>query len=740
MSLFSTISLLSNGLTLALSLGFLLIVLWNDVHKELSQFFAIFLLFVMVWNLGSLFALVFSLIGTSASVVRFAVAVMEIGFTGSNIAAYALTAILTGVHTRRFRLLIFLSLGLVLVYQILLIISAAPLPFAALGEGFFKYRFQPLAAIFFLLFDGIVLYLLWRYRRKVTSNGLFWGLNLFALSQGLGFLNPELGIASLSITLAGISTLVISFAMLRQEIIKPLAERVIQVEAVHKVSLAIASHLSLDRVLTQIAMQAVGWSNADAAAIFLNSNDILETVAVHNLPDDYLNLRVNLGDGIAGKVVTSKKSVYLENYERDWKAYDEFPDARKTFGSVISVPLIYNEEPIGVLVVIGGKQGRLLRKEDVQSLELLGAQAAVAITNSRLFAYQDSLTRQVEAARSQLETVLISTENPVVAVDRELRVIFANPAAQKLALDHNIPKASLIRDIFKPTVFPNYHNALRDLRYKGVHIYEVQFETRDYLCHIASLGKPRSVGWVAILNDVSQLKEIDRLKSEMIRMTSHDLKNPLQAATANLDLLTDDLADNPNQEVHLSLSAIHTQLGRMNRIIGGILDLERIKSGNLEMQLCFPHEIIEHVVEELQLQASAKEIEIKTDVARNMPSFAAEPEQFERVFVNLVENAIKFTGSGGVITIKAALLPSHILFSVADTGIGISPELQPFVFERFWRGGQRGQSGAEHVTGTGLGLSIVKAIVEHHGGEIWLISGLQQGTTFFVKVPIHNDV
>jgi len=740
MSLFSTISLLSNGLTLALSLGFLLIVLWNDVHKELSQFFAIFLLFVMVWNLGSLFALIFSLIGTSASVVRFAVAVMEIGFTGSNIAAYALTAILTGVHTRRFRLLIFLSLGLVLVYQILLIISAAPLPFAALGEGFFKYRFQPLAAIFFLMFDGIVLYLLWRYRRKVTSNGLFWGLNLFALSQGLGFLNPELGIASLSITLAGISTLVISFAMLRQEIIKPLAERVIQVEAVHKVSLAIASHLSLDRVLTQIAMQAAGWSNADAAAIFLNSNDILETVAVHNLPDDYLNLRVNLGDGIAGKVVTSKKSVYLENYERDWKEYDEFPHARKTFGSVISVPLIYNEEPIGVLVVIGGKQGRLLRKEDVQSLELLGAQAAVAITNSRLFAYQDNLTRQVEAARSQLETVLISTENPVVAVDRELRVIFANPAAQKLALNHNIPKASLIRDIFKPTVFPNYHNALRDLRYKGVHIYEVQFETRDYLCHIASLGKPRSVGWVAILNDVSQLKEIDRLKSEMIRMTSHDLKNPLQAATANLDLLTDDLADNPNQEVHLSLSAIHTQLGRMNRIIGGILDLERIKSGNLEMQLCFPHEIIEHVVEELQLQASAKEIEIKTDVARNMPSFAAEPEQFERVFVNLVENAIKFTGSGGVITIKAALLPSHILFSVADTGIGISPELQPFVFERFWRGGQRGQSGAEHVTGTGLGLSIVKAIVEHHGGEIWLISGLQQGTTFFVKVPIHNDV
>src|SRR4051812_15827061 len=157
MSFFNTVSLLSNGITLALSLGFLLIVLWHDFRKELNQFFATFLFLVMLWNVGSLFTLALSITAPDSSIIKFAATLLELGFTGSCIALYAMTAILVGVHTRRFRLLAFAGLLLILIYQGILIAAEAPIQFEMLGDGFYKYRFQPLSAIFYLMFDGITL-------------------------------------------------------------------------------------------------------------------------------------------------------------------------------------------------------------------------------------------------------------------------------------------------------------------------------------------------------------------------------------------------------------------------------------------------------------------------------------------------------------------------------------------------------------------------------------------------------
>ncbi len=737
MSFFNTVSLLSNGITLALSLGFLLIVLWNDFRKELNQFFATFLFLVILWNVGSLFTLALSITAPDSSIIKFATTLLELGFTGSCIALYAMTAILVGVHTRRFRLLAFAGLLLILIYQAILILAEAPIQFETLGDGFYRYRFQPLSAIFYLMFDGVTLYLVWRYRRKVQSVGLFVGLNLFAISQSLGFLNPELKIASLSITLGGISTLLISFSMLRREIITPLAERVSQVEAVHKVSLAITSHIALDNVLNQIAVQAVHWLNADASGIFLKTkDDQLELVTVYDLPDSYLHGRLNMGEGVAGQVALTQRSIYLENYGRDWKSSPDFLLARETFGSIICVPLIYNESTIGVLIVIAGQQGRLFQRQDVQLLELLGSQAAVAIAHSRLFGEQQDLTRQVESARNQLETVLTSTENAVIVVNRKLQLVFANPAANKLFTDSIVAIGDTLPRMLPKNIFPgDFRVALRELHHKQAYTYEIIISGKTYLCHVTALGQEQSTGWVAVLNDVSQLKELDRLKSEMIRMASHDLKNPLQAAMANLELLQDDLVPIENAEVELSLNTINAQLGRMNKIINGVLDLERIKGGQLVTELCSAKDVVREVVDDLQHQISQKQIHLIVDVVEKLPLFKADPDQFGQALVNILENAIKFTSNAGQISIHVTLENAHLRFAIADTGIGIPLELQANVFERFWRGGQRGQKGAEYITGTGLGLSLVKTIVENHNGEVWLTSTPGTGTVFYVDIP-----
>lgn len=734
MPLTNTITLLSNGLTLTLSLAFLLIILWHNAHKELNQFFAIHLFLVMLWNIGSLLTLVAALVELDNQMSRLFIMLMELGFTASSVSIYTLTALLTGSHTRRFRLLAFTSLIIVVIYQLFLIAAGAPVVY---GGETLRYRFQPATTIFYLIFGATTLYLTWRYRRKIRSRSLSIGLSLFVLAQSAVFLNPDLEIVSLSTIIGGLATLVISFAILRQEIITPLAEHISQVEAVHKVSLAIIRHIAFDQVLSQITSQAARWLDADGAGIFLQQNGELVLANGFDLPQSYVGARFMLGEGIAGRVVQTQKSVFLENFSRDWKNKPDLPLSAETFGSVISVPLIYGSSTIGALFVVTGKQGRLLQSQDVKSLELFGAQAAVAIAHSRLFAEQKELTQQIENARSQLEAILTSTENPIIAIDRQFRLILANPAAcELLQIRSSAVGEEMLLRLPQEILPPDYRQALSELYRKRAYVYEVSLDGKAFLCHIAQLGRPRIDGWVAILHDITQLKELDRLKSEMIRMTSHDLKNPLQAAMANLELLHEDLQDHPELEVQPTLATINKQLSRMNRIISGILDLERAKTVGQNKETFPTGRIIDRAIESVREMAGDSGIRLSVLAEANLPDLACIPEQFEQALVNLLENAIKFTPTGGKVTLRVTQNENHLLFEVEDTGIGIAPEIQSFVFDRFWRGGQKGQIGAEHTSGTGLGLSLVKTIVENHQGQVWLSSETGKGSTFSIRVPV----
>jgi signal transduction histidine kinase len=736
MGLYNSFSLLINGLALALSIAFLIIITWHNARKELNQFFALFLFSVVVWNTGSfLYALSTLIEINNSALLTLPVILVEFGFTTSSFALYVLTAMLVGVHTQRFRFIALVTLGLVCAYQLL--IALGPLQdnsrIANVDE---VYRFQTLSSLYYLLFNAISLYLLWRYRNKLESNPLLLGMMGFALSQAIGFLNPSLGINALATAIAGICTLIISFAFLQREIIRPLQEQTTQIEIMHRVSLAITSQIQMETVLNQIVTQATVWFSADASCMFLLAENSLEIVAIDNLPRRLMHYRTGIGIGIAGQVVQTKSSSLVVNYDRDWKGLDDIPLSRETFGSVMCVPLIYRDEIIGALMVIAGRNGKLFQQQDVHLLELLAAQAAVATSHGRLFKDQKMLTQQLEVAHDQLDAVLKSTESPVVAVDRRLKVIFANVAARRL-LNDAVFEGVRITELVSMSFLPlDFHDAYRSLRNRGVYSYEISREKQVYICHVAPLATPQKIGWVAVLNDITQLKELDRLKSEMIRMTSHDLKNPLQAAMANLELLTDDLSQVPNPEVIPTVHVIAKQLERMNNIIGGILDLERIRASMLLMEHCDIYVVISTVIDELQASADAKSITLTTELDQHLPDFQGDMHQFTRAVSNLVENAIKFSSHGTNVWIRAFRRGNELILAVQDEGIGISPDLHDNVFERFWRGGQTGQKGAEHISGTGLGLSLVKTIIERHHGKITFSSQSGTGTTFEISVPI----
>lgn len=734
MAALNTVTLLINGLTLALALSFLIIILWNDARKELNQFFAAFLFLVALWNVGSLLAQAIALIEDESPLLDISLSVMEVGFTGSSVAIYALTAGLVKLHTRRFRVLTFASLFLILVYRIMLIAGdVVPIPVSPQDPATLTYQERPLLIMFYLIFDGATLYLLWRYRRKIHSYDLQFGIFAFVIGQSLGFLNPELQTISLSVTVSALATLVICFAIVRQEIIRPLAERNSQVEAIRKVSTSITSQSAITFVLDQIASQAAELLGADGVGIFLKDGDLVRLETVYNLPKQFSGAEMRVGEGVAGRTVETQQVIQLDDYGRDWRGKVDLPLAKETFGSVICTPLIYGGEAIGALMIVAGRHGKLFEREDVYLLQLLGAQASVAIAHSRLFAEQVELTRQVEFSRSQLETVLVSTESPVIAVDRKFKLIFANPAARVLFSQVTDSESTPIYRLLPSNAFPpNYRELLREVRRNRAYSYEVVVGDKIYLCHAAPLGKARITGWVAVLNDITQLKELDRLKSEMVRMTSHDLKNPLQAAMANVELLREDVYEIGDEEVRESITVIDKQLHRMNRIIRGILDLERIKNGTISLEICHPMRIINDTIEEMRHLAEDQHVQLETNISDDLPVFHCDVEQFERAIINLVENAVKFTPAGGRVCLSTYQEDDQLIFEVEDTGVGISEELQARVFDRFFRAKQKG---VEHISGSGLGLSLVKTIVENHRGKVWLESKEGVGTRFYVAVP-----
>lgn len=732
----SAITLLFNSLTLALSLGFLLIILWHDAQKPQNQFFAAFLIMVLFWNTGSLLVQISALTQAAGPFVVLAVSVMEIGFAGSSIACYALATVLVGIQTQRFRVLAFMGIGLIVTYRAFLIVNT-PQSDLLIADGPMGYNYHALTVGFYMLFNLATIYIMWHFRRRIESRVLIWGVGLFVLGQTLVFFNPDFVLAAVSTNIGALGTLIISGTILQHEIIGPLNERNSQVESMHSVSLAITSQTASDKILDEIARQAAGWLRADGTGIFLSEGKYLTLATVYNLPAELQNTYVSFGQGVAGTVATTRQSLYLENYARDWTSSDDFGMARSSFGSVICVPLSYGEDIIGALFVVSGKQGRLFNQQDVRLTELIAAQAAVAIAHGRLFSKERAL-------RGQLEAVLTSTENPVIAVDRKLHVIFANPVAESLfRLAHSNP-GDPIHHRLPSSVFPDdFRHALRTIRRKNVYVYEVNFDSRTFLCHLAILGRSRIDGWVAVLNDVTELKELDRLKSEMVRMASHDLKNPLMGAMAYLDLLAEELEESglasEDSERSYAIQMIEKQLGRMDRIIRGILDVERLRLlVETQEEFCDPRVVIQHCVEELDFQIKEAGIDLEVEIEDNVPSFIGNVEQFERALVNLVENAIKFSlREERHIHIKAYLQESEIVFEVADRGVGIPENMQDRVFDRFFRAEQ---DGVQHVTGSGLGLSLVKAITESQGGRVWLKSQEGVGTTFYIAVPAATHV
>lgn len=723
------------GLSLVFSTGFLVVLVWANVRLELVGYYAAFLLGFGVWAAG-VFAVSRAAPGGQAGILQLML-LLEIGFLASSVALVALSSAIARVFSPRVRLGFLGLIALLCLYGVLVQTGVLPAAFEIAGDNVVVNQ-QSYVVLLGPAMSVLVLALLWTVRRR--QRDILWmaGAAFIAVSQLIIMsLASYRGFAA---ALAGgtMGVFVLGLGLLESEIVRPAREQSSQVEALRTVTTAITSLRPLDLVLNDLAHFTSNLLSADMVCIFLAESDTLTLRTVLGLPHIYLGRTLPPEAGMAGQSITSLRGLSVDDYARDWEGPTDLPFARDVFGAVLSEPLVYGGRAIGAILAAIQQTGRTFDPQDRAMLQLLAAQAAVVLQQNHLLSEQRALADEVEAGRRQLESVLSSTESPVVALARTRQVLFANPSARELAAGAGVNLDAPLGDDFPRDLLPrSLLRMARELRREGSFTYDLALEGRSFLCHVAPLGKRRVDGWVIVLNDVTELKALDRMKSDMMRMTSHDLKNPLQGAMANLELLRDDIYEGSTGEVRESIDAVDQQLQRMYRIISGILDTERARSRLASLTTCPAERIIADVAEDMRLYARERSVALEASITPGTPAVRCDIEQFERALGNLVENGLKYTAAGGLVRLTARAEGSGVLFEVADTGVGIPLESQPRVFERFFRANH---PAAEAVDGTGIGLSLVKSVIENHHGKIWFESEPGAGTRFFVQMPAAHSV
>ena len=235
-------------------------------------------------------------------------------------------------------------------------------------------------------------------------------------------------------------------------------------------------------------------------------------------------------------------------------------------------------------------------------------------------------------------------------------------------------------------------------------------------------------GMVYVFDDITHEHEIEQMKSEFVSLVSHELRTPLTSIIGFISLILNGKTGKINQKQYESLSRAHRQSERLAVLINDLLDISRIEAGRIEMkrEQVQMDLVAERRIEELRPQADEKAISLLLDAKPNLPLMIADADRIGQVFINLIGNAIKFTPSGGKVTVRISRASQNGSASdgfhveVVDTGPGIPPEEREKVFDKFQ---QLGRARTQQQGGTGLGLSIAFGIVEAHGGKLWVDAG-----------------
>ena len=350
--------------------------------------------------------------------------------------------------------------------------------------------------------------------------------------------------------------------------------------------------------------------------------------------------------------------------------------------------------------------------------------------------------RDIATEKSKIKTIINCMGDGVLVCDRDSCIVLSNPAASRML---KVAESSLIGNMLPQD---NLHPELSKIIQETLATAEKTYTSVSQELSIGESGEiflrahtapvrndlNETLGSVTVLQDISHLKELDKMKSEFIAMVAHELRAPLAAVEQQLTVILNKMAGDITEKQEQLLSRAKERTKGLLTLIKDLLDLSKIEAGMM-VQYKEPlslQEVVQKVVDLMRVEADAKKLDLEFTVPPELPLINADRNSMEGTFTNLISNAIKYTPEGGKIWVTLNEEGGFIKATVSDTGIGIKKEDLPRIFDKFYR---VKTVETRQIVGTGLGLSIVKSIVDAHLGSISVESEEANGTTFTVLLP-----
>jgi PAS domain S-box-containing protein len=496
---------------------------------------------------------------------------------------------------------------------------------------------------------------------------------------------------------------------------RQLEQRLREQNILYGISRSVTSLLDLDKLLDRIVEATMYVTGAEEISLFLFDEvaQELQLRAVQAADDARVREVREGGDDAVVRHVMNTGEVAMIQSSRSRKT--------EPLQITLAVPLKVGEKAIGVLRAVSEKAMAAFTDNDRFLLSVLGDYAAIAIENAGLFA-------EVEEQRVKLETILTGTEDLVIVTDDQGRVLLVNAAAMEaLGLETEPAKGELLSDVTDNEVLSQLVSDQMTRRKAR----NVEVPLEDGRTFFASLTPIHGVGWALIMQDITYLKELDKMKSDFVATVTHDLRSPLTSILGFMKLLP--RVGELNEDQLQFIERVMTNAAHMENLINSLLDIGRIEAGvDMELETLRLDVVIKQVADNLRRGAVEKGLALHVTLPESLSPVRANRTRLVQVTTNLLDNAIKYTPQGGRIRVQAEEDEEQITVCVADTGVGIPAAARPHIFEKFYRVQSPETRDRE---GVGLGLAAVKSIVEKHGGQVWVESKEGTGSTFYFTVP-----
>jgi PAS domain S-box-containing protein len=506
-----------------------------------------------------------------------------------------------------------------------------------------------------------------------------------------------------------------------------LKNRLDEQERLLRVSRGVSGNLELFRAMPIILNSALEVAQARGVRIVLRlgAHDPLQTYTVGEAATAMAALDAQL---IA--LVEQEGTVVISQV---WRASGSLDISRLPpyIRAIVALPLRSENSFHGILW-LGYDHEHVFEQSEMTFLSTLSSQAAIAVSNARLFT-------ETEEGRRKLEAVLTSTADGMIVTDNQGRIVLVNPAAEgyfgirgDLARGRKATEILDVPDL--AALLTNLEEPVASLEFPDGRNKILLANTSTIVSHDGTI-----TGRVAILRDITALKELDSIKTVFLRMVSHDLRSPLTYMRGYLSMLP--MIGELNQKQQDSIGKIQSGIEHISEMTERLLYLSRLKFGEeaeLEFSLIDVKDMIAEIVQEQSRMAQEKHIDLRVEADDKLPLLLADAMLYRQAVMNLINNALKCTPENGEVVVRAFQEDEeHITTSITDNGIGIREEDQPRLFEAFYRVPFR-EDDPPRPRGTGLGLVLVKTIAEVHEGTVGVVSDFGKGSTFHITFPLRK--